>query len=147
MHAKFQRNFPAVASTSPGVLEILSRRVLNGPNIWSVLREIGIPVPRGRAASDAEDACVAAQQAGWPVVVKPQDAIPQLGEMVVVHLTLEDVLQEGLPFERCDELIECPSGSPTPDSHDDACPEYLRQAADCIRASLTVRSPSLQIRP
>jgi cyanophycin synthetase len=38
----------------------------------SVLRTVGVPVPRGRPVSDAEDAWAAAQDIGLPVVVKPQ---------------------------------------------------------------------------
>jgi cyanophycin synthetase len=38
-----------------------------------VLRGIGLPVPEGRAAVDAEDAWAAASEIGPPVVVKPRD--------------------------------------------------------------------------
>ncbi|MFM9066911.1 MAG: cyanophycin synthetase family protein, partial [Planctomycetota bacterium] len=39
----------------------------------SLLRAVGVPVPQGRPVSDAEDAWLAAQQLGLPVVVKPRD--------------------------------------------------------------------------
>jgi cyanophycin synthetase len=39
--------------------------------LWS---RLGIPVPAGRIAIDADDAVVAATELGWPVVVKPLDA-------------------------------------------------------------------------
>ncbi|MFM8251780.1 MAG: cyanophycin synthetase [Planctomycetota bacterium] len=38
----------------------------------SLLRAVGVPVPQGRPVSDAEDAWLAAQQLGLPVVVKPR---------------------------------------------------------------------------
>lgn len=63
-------------------------------------------------------------------------------EGVVIHLTLEDVLLEGLPFDRCDELIECPADSPPPGVTMDACPEDLRLARDCVRAAWMRRTPT-----
>jgi cyanophycin synthetase len=39
-----------------------------------LLYSVGVPMPRGRAASNREDAWAAAQELGLPVVVKPQDA-------------------------------------------------------------------------
>jgi cyanophycin synthetase len=38
-----------------------------------VLRAVGVPVPEGRPALDAEDAWAAARSIGVPVVIKPQD--------------------------------------------------------------------------
>jgi cyanophycin synthetase len=38
-----------------------------------LLRAAGVPVPLGRPVDDAEDAWLAAQEVGLPVVVKPQD--------------------------------------------------------------------------
>ena len=38
-----------------------------------LLRAGGVPVPEGRLAQDAADACQAAAEIGYPVVVKPQD--------------------------------------------------------------------------
>lgn len=40
----------------------------------SMLRQAGVPVPLGRAVTDAEDAWEAALEIGLPVVVKPRDA-------------------------------------------------------------------------
>ncbi|MCX6876103.1 MAG: hypothetical protein NTW21_20195 [Verrucomicrobia bacterium] len=39
----------------------------------NLIAEMGIPVPRGRAVTDAEDAVMAAHELAFPVVVKPQD--------------------------------------------------------------------------
>lgn len=38
----------------------------------SLLRAVGVPVPRGRAVEDADDAWAAAEEVGTPVVVKPR---------------------------------------------------------------------------
>jgi len=39
-----------------------------------LLRQVGVPVPLGRVADTPEDACRAADELGYPVVVKPRDA-------------------------------------------------------------------------
>ena len=51
-----------------------------------LLDSVGVPMPSGRAASDRDDAWVAAQELGLPVVVKPQDANHGRG----VSIRLED---------------------------------------------------------
>ncbi len=50
-----------------------------------LLQEVGIPMPIGRTVSDALDACRAAEELGWPVVVKPGDA--DYGDGVSIRLT------------------------------------------------------------
>ena len=39
-----------------------------------LLRNVGVPVPQGRVAQTAEEACQVAHEIGFPVVVKPRDA-------------------------------------------------------------------------
>ena len=38
-----------------------------------LLEQVGVPVPRGRVATSVEEACLAAAELGFPVVVKPRD--------------------------------------------------------------------------
>lgn len=38
-----------------------------------LLEQVGVPVPRGRLATTVEEACAAAEDLGFPVVVKPRD--------------------------------------------------------------------------
>ena len=38
-----------------------------------LLEQVGVPVPRGRVAKTVEEACAAARDLGYPVVVKPRD--------------------------------------------------------------------------
>lgn len=56
-----------------------------------LLHAIGVPVPRGRAVKSGEDAWVAAQEIGVPVVVKPKDGNQGRGVAVNLH-TREQVL-------------------------------------------------------
>jgi cyanophycin synthetase len=53
-----------------------------------LLTSIGVPVPKGRPARDAEDAWQAAQEIGVPVVVKPLDG--NQGRGVAVNLTTRE---------------------------------------------------------
>ena len=56
-----------------------------------LLQAAGVPVPRGRPVLDAEDAWVAAQEIGLPVVIKPRDG--NQGKGVAVNLkTREEVI-------------------------------------------------------
>lgn len=58
----------------------------------SFLRQVGVPVPEGRAVTSAEDAWEAAREVGLPVVVKPQDG--NHGRGVSLNLkTREHVLE------------------------------------------------------
>ncbi|HWC88651.1 MAG TPA: hypothetical protein VG433_03330, partial [Pirellulales bacterium] len=54
----------------------------------SLLSRAGVPVPKGRAAENAEDAWQAACEVGLPVVVKPRDA--NHGRGVAIKLSLPE---------------------------------------------------------
>ncbi|MEO7939411.1 MAG: cyanophycin synthetase [Burkholderiaceae bacterium] len=56
-----------------------------------LLRAAGVPVPLGRPVADVEDAWSAAQQMGFPVVVKPQDG--NQGKGVTVNITTRQQLE------------------------------------------------------
>lgn len=55
-----------------------------------LLAAAGVPVPGGRAVTDAEDAWVAAQEIGLPVVVKPNDG--NQGKGVTVNIQTKEHL-------------------------------------------------------
>lgn len=61
----------------------------------TLLRSGGIPVPEGRFVTDADDACRAAEEIGFPVVVKPRDANHARG--VFVNLTSLDQVRSVYP--------------------------------------------------
>jgi len=55
-----------------------------------LLAAAGVPVPTGRQVKDAEDAWLAAQEVGLPVVVKPQDG--NQGKGITVNITTKEQL-------------------------------------------------------
>jgi len=67
----------------------------------SMLRSIGVPVPWGRRAEDAEDAWTAAQEIGVPVVVKPQYG--NQGRGVAVNLTTKEQVVAAYEAARAEE--------------------------------------------
>jgi cyanophycin synthetase len=66
----------------------------------TLLQAAGVPVPQGRPVSDADDAWVAAQEIGSPVVVKPLDG--NQGKGVTVNITSE--AQVRTAFEKAKEI-------------------------------------------
>ncbi len=61
-----------------------------------LLRQVGVPVPHGRAVSSAEDAWVASQEIGFPVVVKPCSANHQRG--ISIELTTKEEIMQAYDF-------------------------------------------------
>jgi cyanophycin synthetase len=66
----------------------------------TLLQSAGVPVPQGRPVSDANDAWLAAQEIGSPVVVKPLDG--NQGKGVTVNITSE--AQVRTAFEKAKEI-------------------------------------------
>lgn len=64
-----------------------------------LLRELGIPVPHGRHVLDADDACRAAKEFGWPIVVKPRDA--DYGNGVSIRVTTPEQVRTAYDTARC----------------------------------------------
>jgi cyanophycin synthetase len=58
-----------------------------------LLAAAGVPVPEGRPVTSAEDAWVAAQEIGGPVVVKPQDG--NQGKGVTVNVSTREAVMAG----------------------------------------------------
>ncbi len=74
-----------------------------------LLRQVGVPVPHGRAVSNAQDAWLASQEIGFPVVVKPCSANHQRG--ISIELTTQDEIMRAYDFavkagETDDILVE-----------------------------------------
>ena len=56
-----------------------------------LLLAAGVPVPNGRPVTDFDDACLAAAEIGWPVVVKPRDG--NQGKGVTVNIVSDEHLR------------------------------------------------------
>ena len=74
-----------------------------------LLRQVGVPVPHGRAVISAEDAWLASTEIGFPVVVKPCSANHQRG--ISIELTTKDEILKAYDFaveagETDDILVE-----------------------------------------
>ncbi len=74
-----------------------------------LLRQVGVPVPYGRAVSSAEDAWSASQEIGFPVVVKPCSANHQRG--ISIELSTKAEIMQAYDFaveagETTDILVE-----------------------------------------
>ncbi len=63
--------------------------------LWS---QLGIPVPAGRIVVDADDAVRAAEELGWPVVVKPLDA--DYGNGVTLNVVNPQGVRDGYDVAR-----------------------------------------------
>ena len=63
-----------------------------------LLHAAGVAVPTGRPVADADDAWVAAQEIGLPVVVKPQDG--NQGKGISVNLTSEEQVRRAYQVAR-----------------------------------------------
>jgi cyanophycin synthetase len=57
-----------------------------------LLRNVGVPVPQGRVAQSADEACAAARAIGFPVVLKPRDA--NHGRGISFDLTTDEQVTE-----------------------------------------------------
>ncbi|MCA1685127.1 MAG: ATP-grasp domain-containing protein, partial [Planctomycetia bacterium] len=69
------------------------------------LRAVGVPTPRGRSVSDADDAWEAAEEIGTPVTVKPKDA--NQGRGVTTGVTTREQIAAAYDFARTirDEVL------------------------------------------
>ncbi len=93
-HGVHQRRVKATvsSSTSAVAVDLASDKELTK----SLLRGVGVPVPRSEVVRSADDAVAAAEQIGLPVAVKPPDGNHGRG----VSLDLHDVAEIRDAFER-----------------------------------------------
>ncbi|MGI5863581.1 MAG: cyanophycin synthetase, partial [Myxococcales bacterium] len=80
-----RRVWTAETDRTPAIAELAAK---DKELTKTLLRSVGVPVPEGRVAGDAEDAWRAAQEIGLPVVVKPLDG--NHGRGVAVGLTTRE---------------------------------------------------------
>lgn len=86
--AKQRRIWTAETDQTSAIAETISR---DKDLTKSLLDAVGVPIPKGRAVSNAEDAWEAAQDLGLPVVVKPVDG--NHGRGVFINLETQQEVQ------------------------------------------------------
>ena len=67
---------------------------------WQRLHEAGVPVPRSRCADNPAEAVAAAEQLGWPVVVKPVSGSGSVGVRCCEDANAVRAHSEGLLEQR-----------------------------------------------
>jgi cyanophycin synthetase len=80
--AAMRRIWTAETDRTSAIAETISR---DKDLTKDLISAVGVPVPEGREVSDADDACAAAEDIGYPVVVKPTDG--NHGRGVFIDLT------------------------------------------------------------
>ncbi len=83
--AAMRRIWTAETDQTSAIAETISR---DKDLTKELISSVGVPVPEGREVSDADDACEAAEDIGYPVVVKPTDG--NHGRGVFIDLTTPD---------------------------------------------------------
>ncbi|MCK6390873.1 MAG: cyanophycin synthetase [Azonexus sp.] len=83
--AAMRRIWTAETDQTSAIAETISR---DKDLTKELISSVGVPVPEGREVDDADDACEAAEDIGYPVVVKPTDG--NHGRGVFIDLTTPD---------------------------------------------------------
>ncbi|MEM7562045.1 MAG: cyanophycin synthetase [Pseudomonadota bacterium] len=89
-HGKYQKRIQATVTSDTGT--IATSLAGDKEATHSLLRNMGLPVPRQSIFSNEEDAVAAAKRIGYPVVLKPQDG--NHGRGISINLTTEEQVRE-----------------------------------------------------
>ncbi len=91
-HGRYQQRIQATVTsrTSHIAVELASDKEETN----RILGNLGLPVPRQRLVQGAEDAVEAAEQIGYPVVVKPFNA--NHGRGITIHVTTAEDVRDGV---------------------------------------------------
>ncbi|MDR2187807.1 MAG: cyanophycin synthetase [Azonexus sp.] len=87
--AAMRRIWTAETDQTSAIAETISR---DKDLTKELIAAVGVPVPEGHAVSDADDACAAAADIGYPVVVKPTDG--NHGRGVFIDLTTAEAVRQ-----------------------------------------------------
>ncbi|MFL5493323.1 MAG: cyanophycin synthetase [Gemmatimonadales bacterium] len=95
-HGRFQQRIQATITTrTPHIaVELASDKEETN----RLLANLGLPVPRQRLVQREDDAVLAAERIGYPVVVKPYNA--NHGRGISIHLTSEEQVRAGFELAR-----------------------------------------------
>ena len=89
-HGKYQKRIQATVTSDTGTIATSLASDKEGTH--SVLRDMGLPVPKQRMFASEEDAVSEVKRMGYPVVIKPLDA--NHGRGVCINLNSEEEVRE-----------------------------------------------------
>ena len=89
-HGKYQKRIQATVTSDTGTIATSLASDKEGTH--SILRDMGLPVPRQSMFSSEDDAVYATNRMGYPVVIKPLDA--NHGRGISINLTTEEEVRK-----------------------------------------------------
>ena len=95
-HGKYQTRIQATVTSDTGTIATSLASDKEGTH--SVLRDMGLPVPKQTMFSNEDEAVSAVNRMGYPVVIKPLDA--NHGRGISINLTSDEEVREAFHFAR-----------------------------------------------
>jgi len=95
-HGKYQKRIQATVTSDTGTIATSLASDKEGTH--SVLRDMGLPVPKQTMFSNEDEAVSAVNRMGYPVVVKPLDA--NHGRGISINLTTDEEVREAFHFAK-----------------------------------------------
>ncbi|MFT5812108.1 MAG: cyanophycin synthetase, partial [Rubritalea sp.] len=95
-HGKYQKRIQATVTSDTGCISTSLASDKEGTH--SLLRDMGLPVPKQMMFSSEDEAVSAAKKIGYPVVIKPLDA--NHGRGISINLTTDQEVREAFYFAK-----------------------------------------------
>jgi len=95
-HGKYQKRIQATVTSDTGCIS--TSLASDKESTHSLLRDMGLPVPKQMMFSSEDDAVIAAKKIGYPVVIKPLDA--NHGRGISINLTTDQEVREAFYFAK-----------------------------------------------
>ena len=95
-HGKYQKRIQATVTSDTGTISTSLASDKEGTH--SLLKDMGLPVPKQLMFTTEDDAVRAAKKIGYPIVVKPLDA--NHGRGISINLTTDEQVREAFHFAR-----------------------------------------------
>ncbi len=95
-HGKYQTRIQATVTSSTGTIATSLASDKDGTH--SILKDMGLPVPKQTMFSSEEEAVNASRRIGYPVVIKPLDG--NHGRGISINLTTDDAVREAFHVAR-----------------------------------------------
>ena len=95
-HGKYQKRIQATVTSDTGTISTSLASDKEGTH--SLLKDMGLPVPRQMMFATEDEAVHAAKKIGYPIVIKPLDA--NHGRGISINLTTDEQVREAFHFAR-----------------------------------------------